>query len=293
MSEQHFQNKKRQKRTALLALSAHHRKTNGACLSAELMAALVEERCPADEKEQALAHLADCYHCYREWLTLHALRQQHVPGSKVLRFFSRPRNLAAFGTLFAAAASIVLFLNIRYPDSPQALHQEVTEPVLQLEKKPLELKWDKEEADLPAGRAEAPNKVEFGASRTPAEEGELSAPPLAPQPVPSAKKEIITGRQRAIAPQLEEEPARKSRTFSSAEVLPKLTIWKKEIAAGCRRGEQAEEYWIAREMEGELLLQSQLNETDRVRVQNIINTMEMENKGLHVFCSKINEALQQ
>lgn len=289
MTEQHFSSKKGQKRTGLLALSAHQRKTSGACLSSEFMTALVEERCPTDEKELALTHLADCERCYREWLTLNALRQPPASKGTVLQFFSRPRNLAAFGSLLAAAASVALFLNIRYPDSPQILHEEVREPVPRLEQKASQPDGELENTALPSDRTDTLEKSEFGASISPEAEGGQVPPPAAPRPVPSPKKQPL--QQQAVAPQLEEAPARKARTLSSTAFQLNLTTWQKEIAAGCERGEQAVEYWTARKREGHLLLRGPLTDADRATVQDIVKIMEAESKGVHAFCSKIDAAL--
>ena len=99
---------------ALLALHAGQGSVSSACLTEEELACLVDRQCTADEQEQFFSHLASCETCYRSWLELLEIFDTGTgqkTGNMVYKFF-QPKQLAWAGSLFAAAASVALFLNI-------------------------------------------------------------------------------------------------------------------------------------------------------------------------------------
>lgn len=295
MNQQDFRSRKGQKRTALLALSAHRSEKSGTCLSSELMTALVEERCSADEREAALAHLAGCDRCYQEWLSLNALNKKRATGGTVLRFVTRPRNLAAVGSLLAAAASVALFLNIRYPESHQVLQDKAAEPVVQLESKDAEQDLVKESAPPLPDMSKPLGKAEYSDSAAPVERAESASTASGGVPDAPAEAEPAARQRRQTTPPLEETPVRKARALSAVEQRLSTATWEQAITAGCRSAELPPGYWTAREKEGELLLQDQLDLYERARVEEILTLLKTRSPddGLQGFCSKILELIER
>jgi hypothetical protein len=104
------QQRERRNRLALLALSG---KTSppSPCPGEEVLACLVEGKLSPQEAASCREHLAGCEACYQVWLQLDHLHAQRRPGS-ILPFAVRPRLLAVAGSLLAAAASVVLIINV-------------------------------------------------------------------------------------------------------------------------------------------------------------------------------------
>nr|WP_321465852.1 hypothetical protein [uncultured Desulfobulbus sp.] len=116
---------KQQQRLAWLAMLADHSLSPEQCLSDQTMAALVEGNLTPQEKESALTHLAVCDQCTSLWVQLDHIRQsQQHPQAKnrVTRLFSRPKVLAAVGSVLAVAASIAVFVTIALQPGKHTLH---------------------------------------------------------------------------------------------------------------------------------------------------------------------------
>ena len=114
MSE-HENKRAADRRLALLALASEQSDPSGPCPSAETLAVLAEGRLSQEEAGACLAHMADCEDCYALWLRLDQEWQQRQHTSKkiaLLRLVRRPRFLTTVGSLLAAAASVVLMLNL-------------------------------------------------------------------------------------------------------------------------------------------------------------------------------------
>ena len=111
------------RRTALLGLAAgRDAERQGDCLTSQEMSELLEDKCPTGQRQRFLSHLASCDSCYREWLELQQLLQEKTSGVKPLLF--RRKVLAVTGSLLAAAASVVIYLNVDNSpglQGPQAL----------------------------------------------------------------------------------------------------------------------------------------------------------------------------
>jgi hypothetical protein len=153
MAAIHKLNRKKQseRRTALLGLVADQPEHAGVCLTSEEMAELLEDKCSLERKEQYFRHIAACKDCYREWLTLHDIldaipENKRESGSRIFQIL-KPGKIAFFGTLLAAAASVVVFLNINYKvtekDTPPvpiaSMRQEPPSPGQEKEKSPPEI----------------------------------------------------------------------------------------------------------------------------------------------------------
>jgi len=107
------------RRVALLALAAEREATKqGSCLSVEEMALLLDGKCAADVQVAYRTHLSTCETCYREWLNL----QQELSFSALVPkkplLFQR-KFLTLSGSLLAAAASLVFYLNLDTSPGPQ------------------------------------------------------------------------------------------------------------------------------------------------------------------------------
>ena len=110
------------------------------------MAELVENTCPIERKEKYFRHVAVCESCYREWLTLHEVLDQMSESKRESRIFKifKPGKMALFGTFLAAAASVVVFLNINntvtekesLPVPVESMRQEVSSPGQEKETSP-------------------------------------------------------------------------------------------------------------------------------------------------------------
>ncbi len=117
------------RRTALLGLALAGRSgAAGSCLSDEEMAALVDGICSEKEREQYFQHLANCDVCYQDWLELSEImgndKKKRDKNSHHKVF--RPQFFALAGSFLAAAASVVIFLQITgKAPSPVAPHQSM------------------------------------------------------------------------------------------------------------------------------------------------------------------------
>ena len=99
------------RKTALLGLAADsNSEKHGSCLSSEEMGELLDHCCSPEQRHHFLTHLSTCDTCYREWLDLQACRETRAVPGKPLLF--RRKVLPIAGSLLAAAASVVFYLNI-------------------------------------------------------------------------------------------------------------------------------------------------------------------------------------
>ena len=120
------QKQKTDRQTALLALAATRKNTEEtSCLTADEMACLIDNQCTADDQEQFYNHLVHCETCYRQWLELSELTAtgKIQKSRKAIHTLFQPRNLAWAGSALAAAASIVLFLNITEETPSPVMHK--------------------------------------------------------------------------------------------------------------------------------------------------------------------------
>jgi hypothetical protein len=156
------QQREADRRLALLALVSEQPEPFGACLEPEELSALVEGRLTPEQTEPCLTHLAGCERCYALWLRLDREWRGQTGRSNrntLRRLISRPRFLAAAGSLLAAAASIAVFLNItadhhsllRLPEQPARELAQALTPA-----KPAEQAASEPEVPAPAGRSLQP-----------------------------------------------------------------------------------------------------------------------------------------
>ncbi|OQX20522.1 MAG: hypothetical protein BWK76_01120 [Desulfobulbaceae bacterium A2] len=102
-----------------LALATAPGSPMGTCLAAEQLAALVDDRLTAGERQAALAHLAECEYCYAAWREVTVAAKKSETQRGVLLRLLRPRNLASIGSALALAASVMVFVQLRHSGVPQ------------------------------------------------------------------------------------------------------------------------------------------------------------------------------
>ncbi len=205
--------KKADKQTALLALAADRTVTAGECLTSEEMSGLVEENFDRSRRRGLFAHLAHCEDCYEEWLVLRSkLLQEQEAGQTekegtILPFFSRPRNLAIFGSALAAVASVVLVVNIQLSKQPIVYHEE--QPVIQRDNRAID---DREHQIDIAGKARKSQQISRQQDRYHQKQQPVKKP-AAPQQV--KKKDITPGivpmpdRQKDDYPDVDQQAVKK------------------------------------------------------------------------------------
>jgi hypothetical protein len=99
-------------RVALLGLAADTTGTKqGRCLSSVEMAAFLDGKCELEQKQSYLNHISTCESCYKEWLDLQQELFHDTTVQKKPLLFQR-WFLRAGGSLLAAAASVVFYLNL-------------------------------------------------------------------------------------------------------------------------------------------------------------------------------------
>lgn len=113
--------------TAQLALAAdesgqEQSGKSGACLTNDQLAAIATGTCTPEEKEQALAHFAECKKCYDALVAISFSIAAVERSSSQSRSASMVRSLTWLGSAFAIAASVVVFFNIR--EVPQQVDQQ-------------------------------------------------------------------------------------------------------------------------------------------------------------------------
>jgi hypothetical protein len=125
----HKQTSAGDRRTAFTALLAEcgtgQKPQSESCLTAEELAWLVDHPDARPEQEKLFDHLASCDPCCQQWLELSRIAAMEQEKSAVTPLFT-PGRLAWAGSFLAAAASVVLFLNIQQDAGMPVLEQSST-----------------------------------------------------------------------------------------------------------------------------------------------------------------------
>lgn len=107
--------------TALTALAAGEQKAADDCLSSEALAALVARNLASEERQHCFDHLACCQSCYDQWRAL--AMDDGADSGKIIKgpwFGIRSISFTTAGSLLAAAACILLYLNIAPPPARES-----------------------------------------------------------------------------------------------------------------------------------------------------------------------------
>ena len=123
-------------RTALLALAADRQsKTPGSCLTSQEMSILIDGKCESELHQSFLTHLSSCDSCYKEWLEL-SRELSTEENTQRKPFLFRRKFLTVSGSLLAAAASVVFYINLDHAPGPQKMSVPASTPApVQLEMK--------------------------------------------------------------------------------------------------------------------------------------------------------------
>lgn len=116
---QNDKNKKKRvdQAAALLTLAKESGAAAGPCLSDEQLAAMIDGRIGDGLQQQFREHLSGCGRCYEVWLLLGGLKKRGVTRGRLVRL-STLRRFSYIGSALAAAASVVVYLNISRFEEP-------------------------------------------------------------------------------------------------------------------------------------------------------------------------------
>ena len=114
MADKHSINgsRERKRRLGILALNGTEESRAGDCPEPEELASLLDGTCDRSRRGELLLHLDSCRSCFQEWVELsEVLKADQKEKDGVVLFFSRKKVLAAVGSAFAVAASVVVFMS--------------------------------------------------------------------------------------------------------------------------------------------------------------------------------------
>jgi len=254
------------RRAALLGLAAS---TPGGgktdCLNSEQMATLVAGSCAAKQQQRFFEHLAGCERCYGQWLELHEIEagEQKRPKKNVTFRPFKMKNLAWAGSALAAAASVVLYLNI-VRDAGQPLYKTQVQKESRIESTDV-LQMNEMPDKGKAGRADVPQVEKTMVA--PASPGKKRSR----QAVRSKKAERqadaggmgLSGSAEEnvmlmeAAPVLEEGGVQMQRAPEPAKFPLTVDLWLAAVRQGCLRREQDAAFWQQQSIAGHQLMQAE------------------------------------
>jgi hypothetical protein len=248
-SDQHnSKEKKLDKATAILSLLrvAKDKNKTDLCFTAEEMAVLIENGYSGDELTRRWQHLQSCDICYKEWVLLKTSAQKDKKRGR-LYHLSLPTKLSYIGSALAAAASIVVFLNIYTPPGSLLEKQVIHESqILQ--------QMDEVDSSLKT----------LGAVESDAEKKEdiSHVVPIEP-PLPEAESSFSAPMKTALPPPLAKEKKRAERGVAKLQNSivggavfrpPVLEKWLESLEKECRSGRKDMLFWVDARNQGEKLM---------------------------------------
>ncbi len=242
------------RRTALLGLALADRSADkGSCLSDEDMATLVDDVCSREERARCLQHLAHCEKCYQNWLKLTEIvstgkKKKSRSGSHTI---IRPKYFAWVGTIFAAAASVVLFVQITRKTLPPVVPQVGETRIEQKSPQTLEQQQGPNPAatksvsppgtDIDTLADKMDDGVTVGAALAPAASVMKMKEPMKKEysPVESSavKTRIKVGKRNTIA-----SPGRSESSKKLHHQL-QVRLWLNKVQRGCQSRATSREFW--------------------------------------------------
>lgn len=299
------QKQKTDRQTVLLALATTSKDAEQTdCLSADEMACLVDNQCAPDDQEQFYIHLAHCEICYHQWVELSELTATETikKSRKAIHTLFRPRNFAWAGSALAAAASIVLFLNISGEIPPPVMH------------KPLQTGIERSLTPAPG----VLNDVEQVDSRAKIMEQNIDRvhdtvllmETQASTPSPVSVEEKITPKEMHIKKQklnftvLKEEAQVMGTSGGKAvDGLPRKSIyqgqmqaseWIESIQQGCLSQEKNIPFWEKQYQEGKELIRFESAEENRLvnDLLPLIEQLQQSSDGNIFICKRILKQLE-
>ncbi|MCF6186112.1 MAG: hypothetical protein L3J49_01335 [Desulfobulbaceae bacterium] len=225
------------------------------------MACLVEGRCSVKEQQRFFEHLAGCKRCYGQWLELHEIEAGEQKGSNKKSRFFKIKNLAWAGSAFAAAASVVLYLNI-IRDAGQPLYKTQVQEEKRIERTDV-LQMNEMPGEDKAGRADVPQvEKTFAAPASPekkrsrqavrSKKAERQADAGGMGLSGSAEQNVMLMES---APVLEEGGVQVQRAPEPVKSPLTLELWLATVRQGCLRKEQNAGFWQRQSIAGHQLMQ--------------------------------------
>ncbi len=246
-SDQHNSGKRKlEKTTAILSLLAGEKSTTDPCFTTEEMAIVVENGYSGAELTNKWQHLQSCETCYREWVLLKTSAQKDKKRGRIYRL-SLPKKLSYIGSALAAAASIVIYLNVYSPPGSHFEDQEIREP---------QILQQMDEADS------LPKEIE---TVVPVVEKMEESSPAAPvkSPLPEAKNSFSAPMKTASQPRLLKEKKRTARGVARLQNSivggavfrpPAVEEWLESLEKECRSGRKDILFWVDARDQGEKLM---------------------------------------
>jgi hypothetical protein len=270
-----------QQRLAFLALIADRPQPESECLDNETLAALVEGRLDRATTDACMAHLADCEACLTLWMRLDTYWQNQQKTNRpttLHRFLSKPKVLAATGSLLAVAASVAVFVQItlqpttdslplQYKVLPQAEHPSDSIPALP-PSEPETLRQSETSTQKMSTASEArqsfPAPPADSNQATTREEESIVPPAIFGESLPrKAKRGTVSS---FATPQASDQSMRLSAT------APSITHWQRMIQQGCHKT-PAPSFFLDIALYGQLLLKQKGTGSLSTRQRHQIKTI--------------------
>jgi len=276
MGDRKSENEKLEKAIGLLSLAAdrneNYRKRGSSCLSAEVLASLIDGTCSTDEIEQIRGHLSSCEICYDQWLTLSSIKLGTLSSSRTTAG-KKTKIYGYIGSALALAASVVVFINVtELSFSPVEQHD--TERILEKEqdykgddagfllqeemaaptvvKRSLEVQTTPPERNVQDSVSVADEDLRQKISRDPKKkEKEIGGSGIVPAPAaPGEKRGVLAKRRVGLAEQTLPQTgmAAKESGVSSFE------RWKRTVITSCRESEQHKVDWNNHILDGKKIV---------------------------------------
>jgi hypothetical protein len=269
--------KKAEKAAALLALAADKGGDHGPCLLPEEMAELVDASCGKEELAIFMEHLSCCETCYEEWLTLKKMadRKENILSEGRVVPLSRFKKYGFIGSALAMAASVVIFLNISYQQSPlreRSFQEAVLIPPEGESSKSVvpQFKLESEAMDLEAEREglseERLKRLEKKERRIESKDAArqkitgMAAP--APRSVPQS------------APQVAKKKAQ-AEVVGESDTLKNIDSWLEQLQKNCLADRQEADFWLIMQLRGKELLVKQAGLLREEKEQKVLAALAL------------------
>ncbi len=248
--------KKGDKLTAHLALAAEENEAEaGPCLEPEQLADVAAGLCSKTEREQAMAHFATCRQCYEAWVGIcFSLAAMDRPPERS-RSQKIVRNFAWFGTAFAIAASVLMFVNVQRHELPSR----------NADVRPTQQKGALSAS--PPVRTARQNRTQ-----------EPMAAKSAPAPAPAVGRRQEMSRQEVEGSADTVRDKKSVQTAAEAhkrEEVSEATVWLVHVAEACRLPKKAAGNWLKLQEKGRRLLAGgDLGPRERQRITQILQLLD-------------------
>ncbi len=228
----------------------------GPCLSDQEMAALVDNTCSEKEREHYFQHLANCDSCYRHWLELSEIvandkkMQDENSRPKIIR----PQFFAWTGSLLAAAASVVIFLQITGKAPTPVVPRQSMETITGNKRGPArDQRAESTAVKSMAKKSMAKSVKAYGDKGLDMAANEITSP-AAVAPAPPVKKMAALDATSYGQPQATIKNKQQTLAGSRRGTLCRLPtaagekgspgrLWLDRVQQGCRHNETSSQFW--------------------------------------------------